>query len=67
MAEGARIAEAAGADIIDINMGCPARHVTGGQSGSALMRDLDHALRLIEATVSSGQSPGDAEDAARLG
>ncbi len=50
MAEGARIAEAAGADIIDINMGCPARHVTGGQSGSALMRDLDHAVRLIEAT-----------------
>ena len=44
MAEGARIAEAAGAEIIDINMGCPARHVTGGQSGSALMRDLDHAL-----------------------
>src|SRR6266550_4415760 len=43
MAEGARIAEAAGAEIIDINMGCPARHVTGGQSGSALMRDLDHA------------------------
>jgi nifR3 family TIM-barrel protein len=51
MAEGARIAEAAGADIIDINMGCPARHVTGGQSGSALMRDLDHAMRLVEATV----------------
>jgi tRNA-dihydrouridine synthase B len=45
MAEGARIAEAAGADVIDINMGCPARHVTGGQSGSALMRDLDHAVR----------------------
>jgi tRNA-dihydrouridine synthase B len=51
MAEGARIAEASGADIIDINMGCPARHVTGIQSGSALMRDLDHALTLIEATV----------------
>ena len=44
MAEGARIAEGAGADIIDINMGCPAKHVTSGQSGSALMRDLDHAL-----------------------
>lgn len=44
MAEGARIAEGAGADIIDINMGCPARHVTGGQSGSALMRNLDHAV-----------------------
>jgi nifR3 family TIM-barrel protein len=57
MAEGARIAEAAGADIIDINMGCPARHVTGGQSGSALMRDLDHALRLIEATVSAVKVP----------
>src|ERR1700745_3353859 len=58
MAEGARIAEAAGADIIDINMGCPARHVTGGQSGSALMRDLDHAARLIEATVAAVQGPG---------
>jgi tRNA-dihydrouridine synthase B len=57
MSEGARIAEAAGANIIDINMGCPARHVTGGQSGSALMRDLDHALRLIEATVSAVQVP----------
>src|ERR1700743_619213 len=43
MAEGARIAEAAGADIIDINMGCPARHVTGGQVGSAPMRAPRHA------------------------
>jgi tRNA-dihydrouridine synthase B len=57
MAEGARIAEAAGADIIDINMGCPARHVTGGQSGSALMRDLDHALRLIEVTIAAVKVP----------
>jgi nifR3 family TIM-barrel protein len=57
MAEGARIAESAGAEIIDINMGCPARHVTGGQSGSALMRDLDHALRLIEATISAVRVP----------
>src|SRR5712672_116965 len=57
MSEGARIAEAAGADIIDINMGCPARHVTGGQSGSALMRDLDHAVRLIEATISAVKVP----------
>ena len=57
MAEGARIAEATGADIIDINMGCPARHVTGGQSGSALMRDLDHALRLIEATIGAVKVP----------
>ncbi len=57
MSEGARVAEAAGADIIDINMGCPARHVTGGQSGSALMRDLDHALRLVDATVSAVRVP----------
>jgi len=57
MAEGARIAEAAGADIIDINMGCPARHVTGGQSGSALMRDLDHAVSLIDATVAAVKVP----------
>src|SRR3954467_2204181 len=57
MAEGARVAEATGAAIIDINMGCPARHVTGGQSGSALMRDLDHALSLIEATVGAVNVP----------
>jgi len=57
MSEGARIAAAAGADIIDINMGCPARHVTGGQSGSALMRDLDHAVSLIEATISAVTIP----------
>jgi len=57
MAEGARIAESAGADVIDINMGCPARHVTGGQSGSALMRNLDHAVALVEATISAVKVP----------
>ncbi len=57
MVAGARIAEAAGAAIIDINMGCPARHVTGGEAGSALMRDLDHALALIEATVAAVSVP----------
>src|SRR5437763_130073 len=57
MAQGARIAEASGADIIDINMGCPAKHVTGAQSGSALMRDLDHALTLIDATVGAVSVP----------
>ncbi|HSL79914.1 MAG TPA: tRNA dihydrouridine synthase DusB [Pseudolabrys sp.] len=57
MAEGARIAEAQGADIIDINMGCPSKQVTNGASGSALMRDVDHALGLIEATVSAVQVP----------
>jgi tRNA-dihydrouridine synthase B len=57
MGEGARIAEDSGAAIIDINMGCPARHVTGGQSGSALMRDLAHALSLVEAVVGAVRGP----------
>ena len=57
MAEGARIAEAQGADLIDINMGCPSRQVTNGASGSALMRDLDHAVMLIEATVAAVHVP----------
>lgn len=57
MAEGARIAEAKGADIIDINMGCPAREVTGKASGSALMRDLDHAVGLVEAVVGAVSVP----------
>ena len=57
MAEGARIAAGEGADIIDINMGCPAKKVTGGYCGSALMRDPDHALSLIEATVAAVPVP----------
>ena len=57
MAEGARFAEGSGAQIIDINMGCPAKHVASKQSGSALMRDLDHALTLIEATVGAVSVP----------
>src|SRR5438067_3669543 len=57
MAEGARAAEAAGADVIDINMGCPAKRVTNGYAGSALMRDPDLALRLIEATVRAVHVP----------
>jgi len=57
MAEAARVAEGAGARIIDINMGCPAKRVIGGYAGSALMRDLDHAARLIEATVQAASVP----------
>jgi nifR3 family TIM-barrel protein len=57
MSEGARFAEALGADIVDINMGCPAREVTGKMSGSALMRDLDHALGLIEAVIGAVDVP----------
>lgn len=57
MAEGARIAQDLGADVIDINMGCPAKEVTGKLSGSALMRDPDHALSLIDAVVSAVSVP----------
>lgn len=57
MAEAARIAAGEGADIIDINMGCPAKKVTGGYAGSALMRDLDHALTLIEAVIGAVKVP----------
>ena len=57
MAEGARHAAGQGARIIDINMGCPAKKVTSGYSGAALMREPDHALRLIEATVGAVDVP----------
>jgi tRNA-dihydrouridine synthase len=57
MAEAARIAAGEGADIVDINMGCPAKKVTGGYAGSALMRDLDHALMLIDAVVGAVAVP----------
>jgi tRNA-dihydrouridine synthase B len=57
MAEAARRAEADGADLIDINMGCPAKRVTGGLAGSALMRDLSLALALVRATVTAVKVP----------
>ncbi|HUG60797.1 MAG TPA: tRNA dihydrouridine synthase DusB [Methylomirabilota bacterium] len=57
MSEGAKRAEGAGAAIVDINMGCPAKRVTTGYSGSALMRDLGHALTLVEAVVGAVRVP----------
>ncbi|MFC4668854.1 tRNA dihydrouridine synthase DusB [Seohaeicola nanhaiensis] len=57
MAEAARLVEDSGAAIIDINMGCPAKKVTNGYSGSALMKTPDHALRLIEAVVGAVSVP----------
>lgn len=57
MGEAARLAEASGADMIDINMGCPSKRVIGGEAGSALMRDLDLALALIRATVGAVKIP----------
>jgi len=57
MRVGAELSEAAGADIIDINMGCPAKKVTGGQSGCALMREPELARQLIAATVAGTRRP----------
>ena len=57
MAEAARLNEDRGAAIIDINMGCPVKKVVNGEAGSALMRDLPLAARLIEATVKAVKVP----------
>jgi tRNA-dihydrouridine synthase B len=57
IAKGAKLAEQAGADIIDFNMGCPAKEVTGALSGSALMRDEALACRLIGAAVEATTRP----------
>ena len=56
-AEAARLLEGEGARIIDLNLGCPAKKVTNGWSGSALMREPDHALRLIEAVAKAVDVP----------
>lgn len=57
MAEAAKMNADRGAAIIDINMGCPVKKVVNKQSGSALMRDLDHAQKIIEATVAAVDIP----------
>ena len=57
MGEAARRVEGAGAEIIDINMGCPARRVAGALAGAALMRDLDHAARVIETVAAAVKAP----------
>lgn len=57
MAEGARMAEQAGADLIDLNFGCPAKEVTGAAAGSALMRQPELAVRIIDAVVRATSRP----------
>lgn len=57
MAEAAKMVAGQGAQVIDINMGCPAKKVVNGYSGSALMRDPDHALTLIDAVVRAVDVP----------
>ncbi|MDB4219003.1 tRNA dihydrouridine synthase DusB [Emcibacteraceae bacterium] len=57
MAQAARMNEEKGAQIIDINMGCPAKKIVNGYAGSALMQDLDIAASIIKATVESVDIP----------
>jgi tRNA-dihydrouridine synthase B len=57
MGEAARLNEDRGADIIDINFGCPVKKVVNGHAGSALMRDEIHAARILEATVKAVKVP----------
>jgi nifR3 family TIM-barrel protein len=57
IAEGAKLAQAAGAQIIDLNFGCPAKEVTGAACGSALMRDPDLAQTLMAAAIGAVDVP----------
>jgi tRNA-dihydrouridine synthase B len=57
MAAAAKLNEDGGAAIIDINMGCPVKKVVNGEAGSALMRDEEKAIRIIEATVKAVKLP----------
>lgn len=57
IAEAARVAVASGADIVDLNMGCPAKKVVGGYGGAALLKDLDLAVRLVDAAVGAVAVP----------
>jgi tRNA-dihydrouridine synthase B len=57
MAEAARLVEAAGADIVDMNFGCPVRKVTKTGAGASLLDDADHACRLVDAVASAVSLP----------
>src|SRR5271156_5988092 len=57
MAEAARLNADRGAQIIDINFGCPVKKVVNGHAGSALMRDDLHAAHILEATVKAVDLP----------
>ena len=67
MAEAARMVEAAGADIVDINFGCPVRKVTKTGAGASLLDDPDHAARIVAAVAGATRPAGVGEDAPRHG
>jgi len=67
VAEAAALAVDAGADMVDINMGCPAKKIIGSYSGTTLMRDSALTLALVERCGAGGCSACDAQDASELG
>jgi tRNA-dihydrouridine synthase len=67
MANCAKLCEDNGAKIIDINMGCPAKKVVNGYAGSALMKDLNIAQKIIESVVNAVKVPSHIKNQTRLG
>ena len=65
MAEAAAMVEAAGADLVDLNFGCPVRKVTKTGAGATLLEDPERACRIVDAIADAVKFPGDGEDAAR--
>ena len=57
MAEASRVAEAKGADILDLNMGCPSKKVCQNSGGSSLMKDIPHARRIVRAMRAAVEIP----------
>ena len=66
MALAAKVVRECGADIVDINFGCPAPKVTKTEGGSACLRDVDRCEAIMKAVVDGRRLPGDDEDAARV-
>src|SRR5207247_505753 len=57
MAEAARMVDAAGADVVDINFGCPVRKVTKTGAGATLLEDPDQAVRIVDAVAGAVPVP----------
>lgn len=57
LGEAARVVEESGADLVDLNMGCPASNVTKGGAGSALLKDFRHAKNCLSAITRSVKIP----------
>ena len=67
MAAAAQIVEGMGADIVDVNMGCPVPKIAKHNAGCSLMREPEHAAAIVRRDGAGGEDSGDGEDARRLG